>query len=173
MATEPNVKDRRKDYFIKKRFQATFVLYYLIGVILTSVIMGIFLYKNLSDTIDYNRFMAHSTYTNTWDLFQGLVKRTTVIMLVVSIGMTLLASLIVYLYINLQCRRIAALTRPPEQPDAPPPPNPWAPRSSGSSPERSRRSTAGTLGKGRTWHGTSPPWARRLTEPSRKLPRES
>jgi hypothetical protein len=103
--------NRRKDFFIKKRFQATFIFYFLLVVITGAFLMGFLLYQRMSKALQFTMFMGHARAKTTWNIFQPLVVHTTIFSTLVTIGLTLLMTAVIIFYINRQCVLLCRLSR--------------------------------------------------------------
>lgn len=101
--------DKRKDSFIKKRFQTTIVLYYLLIITVCSSLTGFFLYSRLLSELNFTMYMGHSSFKDTWEIFRLPLLNTAVSGLLITILMALLVTILIAFFINRQCRRLSTI----------------------------------------------------------------
>lgn len=86
---------QRRDFFVKKWFQARIICYYLLILVASGSALSYVVYRRAVATLRTCLFRGHATECNSWELLRAEVIRTNVTATIVIIALAILAVLLI------------------------------------------------------------------------------
>lgn len=102
---------QRRDFFVKKWFQARIICYYLLILVASGSALSYVIYRRAVATLRTCLFRGHASECSSWELLRAEVIRTNVTATIVIIALAILAVLLISWAVSRAARAVQANVR--------------------------------------------------------------